>query len=60
MLFFVLKPDICNFADDRRISSCGKILGVIAQSQVWPKACFKMIQGKSIKTKSWLVSDFNS
>ena len=29
MLFFVSKSDICNFADDNTISSCGKMLGDI-------------------------------
>ena len=29
MLFFVSKSDICNFADDNTLSSCGKMLGDI-------------------------------
>ena len=29
MIFFVSKSDICNFADDNTLSSCGKMLGDI-------------------------------
>ena len=29
MLFFVSKSDVCNFADDNTLSSCGKMLGDI-------------------------------
>ena len=27
MFFFVSKSDICNFADDNTLSSCGKMFG---------------------------------
>ena len=29
MLFFVSKSEICNFADDNTLSSCGRMLGNI-------------------------------
>ena len=46
MLFCDSKSDICNFADDIELSSCGKMLGDILHN-------LKLDQGKLIKTISW-------